>query len=144
MNDDSPNAPPQSVVPTQDQPDADIDPDETKKSVALNIAMIFVGFGMLAFVLMGHPRLETVSALIEAVSTAFIAWFTIKLTSVGRRQVRWMKQADKRIGDQIDLATNEFVAAHKPRLEVRSIGYETKTGENDLPTGVSSPSRLTS
>lgn len=45
------------------------------------------------------------------------------------RQVNWMEHTDRRIAQQIELATNEFLASHRPRLVLRSVMFDGNTNE---------------
>lgn len=68
--------------------------------------------------------LNTNSGAITAIATGVIAWFTVSLATVSRRQAEL-------ISDQIQLARDEFNATHRPKIIVRGF-FMMKP---DLPPG---------
>jgi hypothetical protein len=71
-----------------------------------------------------------VSAIISAIATGVVAWFTIKLTAAtaGLRDVADQQQRDtaaalKLTRDSLALARDEFNATHRPKLVVQSVQF---------------------
>jgi hypothetical protein len=71
-----------------------------------------------------------ISAIISAIATGVVAWFTIKLTAAtaGLRDVADQQQRDtaaalKLTRDSLALARDEFNATHRPKLIVQSVQF---------------------
>jgi hypothetical protein len=76
------------------------------------------------------------SAIISAIATGVVAWFTIKLTSataglrdIANQQQRDTREALKLTRDSLGLARDEFNATHRPELIVREVLWGPRNEE---------------
>jgi len=68
--------------------------------------------------------LDTHNGAVTAVATVFIAFFTIVLACVSRRQARL-------ISDQVKLARDEFNATHRPEISILSFESSHEGAEDE-------------
>jgi len=76
--------PPQEKTPPKNQTSADVDADKPKKRLAVASTAIGTGFVILVVVLVYHPPLSDLAALITALATLAIAAFTFTLWDATR------------------------------------------------------------
>jgi hypothetical protein len=68
-------------------------------------------------------------AMVTAIATACIAWFTWTLRQSSIAQAQLTQKS-------IELATAEFVATHRPKIVVHSVEYSVNVPENYVEAGV--------
>jgi hypothetical protein len=80
---------------------------------------------MIAFFWIVIDFLQSYGAAVTAIATVFIAIFTIVLAIVTNRQARLTRKS-------IDLARDEFLASHRPKIIVHSIEFRRIPGEEEV------------
>jgi hypothetical protein len=113
-----------------------------KIRLAVDVAGLAVASGVLAWIYppYGHAIKGAIDGLNPYLTLGAIvatAYFTKTLSDISdeqrkiadaqriamRQQVEWMEAADKRLGEQIKLARDEFDATHRPKLKVRNVTF---------------------